>query len=169
MVIDHSSPIVEQDREDHAPAPPASRRLEVCGAAIALGLSVLLLVLARDIDVRTETGGVDPRWWPELLALAGIVLSGLLLVLAVVRRPMRREDIEAATRSGRLRFGLTVALTFLYVFVWPVTGFVPATAGLLVAVVGIFGGRGVKALLLFPALLTASLYGVFHTLLAVPL
>jgi hypothetical protein len=150
-------------------AAPASRRLEVLGAVVALVLSALLYVLAGQIDLRAETGGIDPRWWPRTLGMAGVGLSVVLLAVALLRRPPEREDVEAATRSGRIRLALAVVLSLAYIVVWPVVGFATATAVLLAASTAVFGGRGLRALAVFPVGMTAALYLLFHTVLKVPL
>lgn len=155
--------------EPHLSPAPASRGLEVVGALVALVVSAALFVLSDRIEVRGEPGGIDPRWWPRLLGLTGLALSCLVLVTSMVGRPAERSGIEAATRLGRFRFLLTFAATIGYLLAWPVAGFVPTSFGLLVALTAIFGGRGFRALLIFPAALTGFVFGVFHLVLRVPL
>jgi Tripartite tricarboxylate transporter TctB family len=146
-----------------------SKRIEIAGAGIALLGFAVLIVLSRAIDVRRETGGVDPRWWPQLLGALGVVLSLVLLVRAVTRPPLARGDVQEATRDGRLRTVLTVALAALYIVTWPLAGFLVTTPVFLLAGTYLFGGRGWKALLVFPAALTASIYLLFNAALEVPL
>jgi len=146
-----------------------SKRLEITSAAIALIGFAVLIVLARAIEVRRETGGVDPRWWPQLLGGVGLVLSVLLLVRALTRPPLARGDVREATRDGRVRTVLTVALAALYIVTWPIAGFLVTTPLFLLAGTYLFGGRGWKALLVFPAVLTASIYLLFDAALEVPL
>jgi hypothetical protein len=147
----------------------ASRRLEIVCAALAVAGSGALALLARAIEVRAETGGIDPRWWPELLGLMGLALGAALLVVVLVRPPFNRDDLEAATRQGWVRVVASVALTVAYVLAWPLVGFVVATPVFLLAAVLLFGGRGWKTLILFPVLTTGFIYLFFHTLLKVPL
>jgi hypothetical protein len=156
------------DAADHSPA-SSSRRLEVAGAVVALGISLLLFFLADRIELRVETGGIDPRWWPRTLGMIGIAVSVLLLLVSALRTPPDRDEVEAATPAGRIRLAATVALAFAYMFVWPAVGFVPATLVLLVVATAVFGGRGVRALVLFPVCLTAALYLLFDVALEVPL
>lgn len=155
------------DSDGVAPA-PTSRRLEVGSALGALVFLGALAFLARRIELRTETGGIDPRWWPELLGTVGVVLAVALLVVSVVR-PVSREDLEASTRTGFVRVGITIALTVAYLVAWPLVGFLAATPVFLLALTVVFGGRGWRVLLLFPVLLTAFIYLLFNTLLEVPL
>jgi len=146
-----------------------SKQMEIASAAVALLGFAVLVVLSRGIELRRETGGVDPRWWPQLLGAVGVVLSVLLLVRALTRPPLTRDDVQEATRDGRLRTVLTMALAALYVVAWPLAGFLVTTPVFLLAAAFLFGGRGWKALLLFPAMLTASIYLLFNSVLQVPL
>ncbi|MBD8078604.1 tripartite tricarboxylate transporter TctB family protein [Cellulosimicrobium arenosum] len=153
---------------DPAPPAPPSRRLEVASALVSLVLLAGLAFLARRIELRTETGGIDPRWWPELLGTVGAVLAVALLVVALVR-PSDRGDLEATTRTGYVRLGASVALTVGYLLLWPLVGFLVATPIYLLALILLFGGRGWRTLIGFPVLTTAFIYLLFHTLLEVPL
>lgn len=154
--------------DDAVPAAPASRRLEVGAALVALAFTGALAFLAGRIELRVETGGIDPRWWPELLGVLGVVLATALLVVAVLR-PAARDDVEAATRDGWVRLLVTVALTALYLVTWPALGFLATTPVFLLALTVVFGGRGWRTLVLFPVLTTGFAYLLFHTLLKVPL
>jgi hypothetical protein len=146
-----------------------SKRMEIVSAAVALLGFAVLIVLARGIELRAETGGIDPRWWPQLLGAAGAALSVVLLSRAVLRAPLERDDVQEATRDGRTRTVLVVILTALYVLAWPLVGFVVVTPVFLLVATYLFGGRGWKALILFPAGLTAGLYLLFDAVLEVPL
>ncbi|OLT53258.1 tripartite tricarboxylate transporter TctB family protein [Cellulosimicrobium sp. CUA-896] len=130
--------------DDAVPAARPSRRLEVGSALVALAVLGTLAFLARRIEVRAETGGIDPRWWPELLGTVGAALAVALLVVAVVR-PSDRGDLEATTRSGVVRLVATVALAAGYLVLWPLVGFLVATPVFLLAAVVLFapaaGGR----------------------------
>ncbi|MFC8922034.1 tripartite tricarboxylate transporter TctB family protein [Cellulosimicrobium sp. NPDC057127] len=154
--------------DDTVPAAEPSRRLEIGSALVALVVLGGLAFLARRIEVRVETGGIDPRWWPELLGTVGAVLAAALLVVAVVRPP-DRGDLEATTRTGLVRLVATVALAAGYLVLWPLVGFLVATPVFLLAAVALFGARGWRTLVLFPLLTTAGIYLLFHTLLEVPL
>jgi hypothetical protein len=160
---------VDAAETDHAVPAAPSRRLEIVCAAIAVVGYGAIVLLARAIEVRTETGGIDPRWWPELLGVLGLVLSILLLVIAIVRPPFSRDDLEAATRQGWVRVGLAIVLSVVFILLWPVVGFLVVTPIFLVAATYLFGGRGWKTLILFPVLMTGFIYLLFHTLLKVPL
>ncbi|OZM79582.1 tripartite tricarboxylate transporter TctB family protein [Pseudonocardia sp. MH-G8] len=146
-----------------------SKRMEIASAAVALLGFALLVVQARGIELRAETGGIDPRWWPQALGAAGALLSAVLLARAVLRAPADRDGVQEATSDGRVRTVLVVVLAGVYVLAWPLVGFAVVTPVFLLAATYLFGGRGWKTLLLFPVALSAVLYLLFHTVLKVPL
>jgi uncharacterized membrane protein YhdT len=150
-------------------AAPSSRRLEIVTAAVALAASIAGYALAQAIELRTETGGVDPRFWPTLLSLLGGALSAALLLIAVLRPPFDRSDLEASNRQGATRLVVALVIAILYVVLWQLAGYLVATALFLAALLWVFGGRGWKTLILFPVITTAFTYLLFHTLLKVPL
>ncbi|QGH68640.1 tripartite tricarboxylate transporter TctB family protein [Pseudactinotalea sp. HY158] len=150
------------------PGLPPSHRLELLCGGIAIALSLTLIGLSRLITVRNETGGVDPRWWPTVLGVLGLVLS-IALVIVALTATIRRDDVEPATTPGLRNVFVTAAVAVAYVLAWPLVGFIPATVVLLVVLTATYGARSWKALVLFPAGLTAFLYLLFATLLKVPL
>ncbi len=147
---------------------PRSRPLEIVCAALAVAGTGVLILFAQSIELRRETGGIDPRWWPQVLGLVGLALAVLLLVVALVRPPAQR-DVEPATRPGWLRLGAAVSLAVVFVVLWPVAGFLPTAPVFLCAATYLFGGRGWKALVLYPVALSGLAFLLFHTLLKVPL
>ncbi|MEB3370058.1 tripartite tricarboxylate transporter TctB family protein [Saccharopolyspora mangrovi] len=159
---------VAQDPPESSAARP-SRSLEICCAATALAATGALVLLAKGIEVRRETDGIDPRWWPELLGMIGLALAAAYLVVAVVRPPFPRTDLEAATRRGWPLLVATVSLTAAFVALWPLVGFAVAAPVFLSAMTYLVGGRGWRTLLIYPAVVTALVYLPFHTLLKVPL
>ncbi len=150
-------------------AAASSRRLELVTAVVALVLSVGGYILAQGIELRAETGGVDPRWWPTLLSLVAGVLSLVLLLIAILRPPLDRSDLEASNRQGWVRLGAAMVIAILFIILWQLAGYLLATPLFLAALLWVFGGRGWKTLILFPVITAASTYVLFHTLLKVPL
>ncbi|EHR60550.1 tripartite tricarboxylate transporter TctB family protein [Saccharomonospora cyanea] len=147
---------------------PRSRPLEIVCASLAVAGTGALVLLARAIELRRETGGIDPRWWPQVLGLVGLALAVLLLLVALVRPPAQR-DVEPATRPGWIRLGAAVSLAVVFVVLWPVAGFLPTAPVFLCAATYLFGGRGWKSLVLYPVVLSGLVFLLFHTLLKVPL
>jgi hypothetical protein len=163
--------LVEQmEREVSALQAKPSRKLEI---AIALSLVVLCLLGilgSRLIAVRTETGGIDPRWWPTVMCGVALALSVLLAVIAFTRPPFDREDLEVTNTGGWVRLAWTIVLSTLYIVAWTLSeNFVIPSVILLVALMWVYDGRGWKALVIFPVATVAGIYLLFHTLLKVPL
>lgn len=146
-----------------------SRPLEIAVAAVALSLGILGWILAQNLVVRTETGGIDPRWWPTVLSVSSMVLSALLLAVAVFRPPFDRSDLERATRAGWTKLAAALAIAIAYVALWQLLGYLIATALFLAALVFTFGGRRWPSLVAYPIVTTGFTYLLFHTLLKVPL
>lgn len=177
--------IAPESIPDDAYVAPPSRRLELVIASASVALSALVVYLASHIAVRHETGGVDPRWWPTVLGSVALTLSLLLLVVAIVRPPFDREDVTSATRRGWIRCVAAMALSCVFIALWSTLSF-SFTVGLpglrltftafivvlplyVAGLVAMFGGRGLKALVVFPAIVSVVIYVLFHLLLKVPL
>lgn len=147
----------------------ASRRLEIAAAATAVGMTAAVFLLAGAIDLRVEQAGMTPRSWPQLLGVLGLGLSTILLLTAVLRPPQSRSELEASTRPGWLRLLFTVAATLAFLVAWPLLGFVFAAPLFIAGVTAIAGGRGFRALLIYPVVMATLIYALFHLLLKVPL
>lgn len=146
-----------------------SRRMEITISLVALALSILAIVLSRSIDLRMGGGGIDAKWWPTVLSSGAAVLSGFMLVSALALPLADREDLEGAQKDGWGRMFIALALSALYVFAWWRFGYIVPTLVYLVALLFTFGVRSWLALILYPVLTTAFIYGLFHFLLRVPL
>ena len=153
--------------DEYGAAP--SRPMEITIAVVGLALSILAIVLSRNIHLRMGGGGIDPKWWPTVLACAGAALSGLMLVRALALPVAAREDLEGAQRDGWARMFVALVLSSLYVFGWWRFGYLGPTLVYLFALLWTFGVRKVTALVLYPVLTTAFIYGLFHFLLRIPL
>lgn len=159
---------IERDAAKHRAKP--SGALERVLALALVAISIAGVIGSRSIDVANETGGFDPRWWPTIITAISLLLSIMLTVVAFTKPPFDRDDIDAISQGGWYPFTVTVILTSLFVVAWQLTGnFVVPCAIMLGALIWAYGGRGWKALLLFPVLTTTLLYLLFHTLLKVPL
>jgi len=155
---------------DGAPPPArSSRALEGGVAAVAVVASIVVLLLARGIESRVDSGGLSPDWWPLVLGGTGLALSLALLVVGLTRPPAEREGVQAGTREGWFRAGLAIVLSVLFIEVWGAVGFVVPAVVYLLALAVIFGVRSWKFLLLFPLGVTALIYVLFDLLLRVPL
>jgi hypothetical protein len=155
------------DAPDTIAAP--NRAMEITVAVVGLVAGLAGILLARGVELRAETGGIDPRWWPTVLSIGSAALSAALLVVALLRPPFDRSDLERVSEGGWRRLLLAGVIAAGYVAAWQVVGYIVATVVFLALLVWVFGGRGWKTLILFPVLTTGFTYLLFHTLLKVPL
>ncbi|WP_051045921.1 tripartite tricarboxylate transporter TctB family protein [Nocardiopsis alkaliphila] len=152
-------------------ARPGRRLRDLVPAAAGVALSVVAFVLAAQIPEGARLTQFSPRWWPESLAVLLLSLS-LVLAAGALLRPtvVVAEDVpETATRQGTWRLVAMVASIVGYGVLWYFVDFRVSTAVLFVALTWLGGGRGWKALLLFPVVVTTILYLLFGVLLRVPL
>lgn len=148
---------------------PASRPMELATAAVVLLLGVTMLVGARAIVLRNETGGIDARWWPTAIAV-GILACGAWMAFNAITGRRGERDVDAAGAHGWAQTIITVALTALVLVLWQVgLSFLLLGPAYLIALNWVYGLRNWKSLLLFPAIIAALLWLVFQLLLKVPL
>ena len=163
----NASPDETPEEKEHFAVP--SRRLEIAIAVVALTLSALAVYLSRNIHLRMGAGGLDPKWWPTLLSLVAGALSAILLAIALFGPPIARDNLESTHHAGWTRMLIALALSVLYIFAWSRAGYVAPTLLYLFALLWLFGVRNRIALVLYPAVTTAFIYGLFRLLLRVPL
>lgn len=150
-------------------AAPPSRRLEVIAAVVALVVALGARLLTGTIETRVDSGGVAPQWWPGVLSLAAIAVAAGMLGVALFGRPVEREGLETATRTGWERVGATLLATAAFVALWVNIDFRVAAPLYLAGLLALYGGRGLKALLLYPVAMTGFIYLLFRVVLRVPL
>lgn len=149
------------------PALPPSRVREwgVAAAVLVAGIGVLL---AREtIAVAQGDTELGPQWWPTVLGLA-LVVGALALAVLGTLSPAAPEE-EPASGHGVAQLVAVLALIVAYGAAWYQLHFLVVTVPLIAGLVFVTGGRGIRALLLFPVVTTALLYGIFGLLLRVPL
>ncbi|MER7334697.1 MULTISPECIES: tripartite tricarboxylate transporter TctB family protein [unclassified Micromonospora] len=145
----------------------ASPWREAALGVVFLVLGVVLLVLARSIELPDRALAVSPRIWPEALGIGMIGMSALQIVSAFISAP-KDDDVEPATRVGMLRVGGFVLATLAFGVLWYYVHFLASGMIFVAALTWIAGGRGIKDLVLFPAGITVVLYVLFAILLRVP-
>lgn len=148
-----------------APSP----RMEQVAAGVVLIFGAALLVGARSIELRNETGGIDPRWWPTAVAV-GILASGVMMAFNAATGRRGERDVEPARRSGWSQMILTVIGLAVVLILWEVgVSFLVLGPLYLVGLNWVYGLRSWKSLVLFPLVVGVLLYLVFQLLLKVPL
>ncbi len=161
--------------------PRPSRALEVSFAVIVLAACVTYLALGTQIELRQEAapGQLDARFWPIVLGTLGIAVSVALLVIAIVRPPTDRNDLERIRHGGVLRVVVTCVLTLGYVALWSAASIVAfgyrielfpiATAIYMFLLLLLYGLRNWIALVVYPLAVTGFIYVLFGMLLRIPL
>lgn len=165
--------------QDHAEAhihPPVEalvtdrmhRVRELIPAAVTIGFGVLVLVLARDIQsgVRVELG---PPFWPTMLAWSLIAFGVLQVAVNVLRGVSRANLPDPLSGWGIGRMVATAVILVGYLLLWNVLQFWLITFAATVALTALFGGRGWKPLIVFPAIVAALLHFLFVVALRVNL
>ncbi len=132
--------------------------------SVAGGITIWLAAALETSAVGASSG---PRWWPTVLG-GMLVAGGVAIGLVALRRPDPVSE-QRVSAHGLGRLGAVVAAIVLYGLGWHFFHFLPVTAVFLAALMFVTGGRGAKALIVFPASTAAILYGLFGLLLRVPL
>ncbi|MFB8188508.1 tripartite tricarboxylate transporter TctB family protein [Microbacterium sp. NPDC055988] len=160
---------------------PASRRLEIVFAVVALAFTSGYLFLSTQIPLRREAaaGQIDARFWPLVIGVTGVVIAIALLAVAITRPAPTREDLERIQPGGYLRVIATLAITGAFIALWSlgsvillgyrVEVFPVAAALLMAALMLLYGHRRWLSLIIYSASVTAFVYVVFGMLLRIPL
>lgn len=148
-----------------SPAGLNVRGLLVAGVVAAVGGATLWASSGLDTDASGES--IGPSWWPSVLG-GSLILGAVAVAIVALRHHDPREE-QRVSRHGLARLAAVIALIVVYGIAWHSFHFVLVTTLFLSALILITGGRGVKALVVFPLLTTAVLYGLFALLLRVPL
>lgn len=155
------------DAEDHAAAPPAPL-LERAVAAVVIVLGLAMLLGARGIEVRNETGGIDPRWWPTVIAV-GILAMGLWMLYNALFTTIERT-VDPAQRSGWISVLATVGGLIAMVVAWQFgVPFLILAPLFLIGTNWVYGLRRWTTLLLFPGVITLLIFLIFRLMLKVAL
>jgi putative tricarboxylic transport membrane protein len=153
--------------ESETPREPNHRGYEMAIGIAVAAIGVVFLILATNIELAREGLPFGPRWWPTALAVAMILIGAILVIQALVTRTSSGEP--RITRSGGVALVATLSLIIGYGFAWQYLDFRAVTPVLLLGLTFVFGGRGIKALVVFPVVTTLLLWSIFGLLLRVPL
>lgn len=141
---------------------------ELIPAAVTIGFGILTLMQAQGIrsGVRVELG---PPFWPTMLAWS-LVAFGALQVAVILLRGVNRANIpEPLSGWGLGRLAATAAILVGYLLLWNVLQFWLITFATTLALTALYGGRGWKSLIVFPAIVAAILHFLFVVALRVNL
>lgn len=153
--------------EDIVDRRPNSRVYEAATGVAVVASGVVVYFATAAIEVGRDGQSFGPRWWPTALSVAMVVIGLILIVQAVLKRIV--SDEPPITRSGSFVLVATLAAIVAYGIAWQYLDFRVVTVLLLAGLVAVAGGRGIKALVVFPVVTTVVLWSVFGVLLQVPL
>lgn len=156
----------------HHPAhvdPRLHRLREVVPVAACLAVAAVVLFQVNNINERIANNDLGPRYWPITLAWFLVAMASAVLVEALVRRRPPADLPEPVNRIGLMRILATGAILIGYLSLWNVLQWWLITLAATVALAYLYGARGWRALVLFPAIVTAVLHFLFIVALRVPL
>lgn len=155
---------------DHPLEGGRTKGINVRGLLVASAVAVIggaLMLPVHGLELSTSDGTIGPGWWPTVLG--GTLLAGAVAIALVSFKQPEPMPEDRVSRHGIVRLGAVLLAIILYGIAWQYFHFLPVTAVFLSALMFTTGGRGVKALVVFPVLTAALLYGLFKMLLQVPL
>lgn len=151
---------------------PARRlaRINVRGLFVALSVALLggtMMLPIHGLELSAADGSIGPGWWPAVLG--GTLVAGAVAIALVAFKQPEPMLEQRVSSHGLGRLGAVITAIILYGIGWQFFHFILVTVVFLSALMYVTGGRGVKALVVFPVLTAAVLYGLFGMLLQVPL
>lgn len=152
-----------------APERHVGRAYRLIGPLASLAAGGVLLLLTQYIAEPDIATGLSPRWWPGILGGIICILSIGVAIKDLMTDGKSGDELTTPTRLGMIRVAAVIAAAFGYGVLWYFLDFRIATLVLVAGLSFIIGGRGWKALLLFPLLVSFMLYALFVLLLKVPL
>ena len=148
-------------------------RGEIIVSGTILLSSIGLLHVATTFPQQDAADKVGPAFWPEVILLALIVLSGYLLlknaVIFLKDRESSQQGAPTSDKEGPLKLMMVVMLTMIYGLGVPFVGFLISIFLFQVFLLLLLKVRTVLVVVFYPLGLTALLYAVFVKVLYIPL
>lgn len=137
---------------------------------ILFGVSIFLYYVAGTFKKLGSYAKSGPEFWPRIILLLLICLSGILLIrnIASLAKAARTSKIEEASRrivQEPYRFLLVVALSFAYAFGMGLIGFLLSTFLFQVIFLYLLKVKKISSLIFIPFINTAMLYALFIVVL----
>ncbi|MBP1326276.1 hypothetical protein JOF28_001508 [Leucobacter exalbidus] len=146
---------------------PSSVAREVWTGSVTAALGLAIVGAALLLPNSAPNFINSPVFWPLTLGVLTTV-GGIAIAITGARKPGVIEE-DQVSRHGLVQLAIFIPAIVLYGLLWQVLHFVPITLVLVAGLSLLMGGRGWRALILFPVVVTAILFGVFGLLLRVPL
>ncbi|MET3504140.1 tripartite tricarboxylate transporter TctB family protein [Halalkalibacter oceani] len=160
-------------------------RTNIVVSIITILFSAFFLIQTGQIVERETDATLSSTFWPTFLLSSMLVLGIILLVKTIIQQKTNRADaaeeqegVEAQLDDSDFvdeapafpnRLWLMIAISFAYVILLPLVGFILSSLVILVAITLLMGVKKWSSLVLTSVLGTAFLTFLFINLLRVPL
>jgi putative tricarboxylic transport membrane protein len=134
--------------------------------------SLVLYAASSQFGQLAPYEGVGPEFWPQLLLLGIIGLTGVGLArdaVAYLRRERSTLRVDGAAAAGRSILLVAMAVAFGYAFGMQWMGFLAGTVIFQVVFMYVLRVRSIASLAIVTLVNTGLLYGIFIKLLSMPL
>lgn len=142
---------------------------------LILVVAIFLLVMSTKFPVLRAYDKLGPAFWPRIVLVGLIILNGMWLAKLILTQG---QDLKAnlskialgnSQERNILRLLLVIAICLMYTFLIPILGFLLLTPIFQLLVLLAMGTRKWTTLTITPLLLTAVLFGIFISILHIPL
>jgi len=147
---------------------PWRNKETLLGSVLLVTAVVYLIAVARFPDTAVRYRAIAPSFFPNLLGIALVILSGSLLVQGIRTPATVILEIETTHANGWRTIAL-LALLIIFVRSFRFIGFAPGSFILVTALQLLLGERRILRTLLIAFAITGTLYLIFVVLLHVPL
>lgn len=132
-----------------------------------ISILVAVFVLYETKDFPSGAQNVPgPAFFPRIIAILIIGLSGLLIVMTYIRKEERNINF---TSKNDLKAYITIAIILVYIVLMNILGFIIATPLFLITMIYYYGMRNYVKNIIISVGVTALIFTIFKILLAVPL
>lgn len=142
------------------------KTLEIATAVVVLTLAAVTVIGTSELPYWADTAP-GPAFAPRWIALAGVVIS--VLLLAYTLRRTDHETVDWPHGEAMRRVLLAGASLWLFLFLLPTLGFVAAAALFMLALLLLVQRRSLGPALLTTAVTVAAAYSIFGLWLAIDL
>ena len=138
-----------------------------------LATACFLFYVATSFPMFEHADKLGPAFWPKVILLVTIILSGLLAVKNVLgwvqHRASGSRRILDGEQGNLKRLSLAIVVSLVYGFSVPYTGFLLSIVLVQIVFLLILKVKKVWVLVLYPLSLTAVIYLIFIKILYIPL